>query len=628
MNSLPNHHFQNKSFYQLSFDGGHLTQYGGLIFFQKLFSQLKLKERISKYLVTNDQRRYCRYSDSDILVQFLFQLLTGYGTDYACKELSADAYFPKLLEGGQLASQPTLSRFLSRTDEETVHSLRCLNLELVEFFLQFHQLNQLIVDIDSTHFTTYGKQEGVAYNAHYRAHGYHPLYAFEGKTGYCFNAQLRPGNRYCSEEADSFITPVLERFNQLLFRMDSGFATPKLYDLIEKTGQYYLIKLKKNTVLSRLGDLSLYGTDYACKELSADAYFPKLLEGGQLASQPTLSRFLSRTDEETVHSLRCLNLELVEFFLQFHQLNQLIVDIDSTHFTTYGKQEGVAYNAHYRAHGYHPLYAFEGKTGYCFNAQLRPGNRYCSEEADSFITPVLERFNQLLFRIDSGFATPKLYDLIEKTGQYYLIKLKKNTVLSRLGDLSLPCPQDEDLTILPHSAYSETLYQAGSWSHKRRVCQFSERKEGNLFYDVISLVTNMTSGTSQDQFQLYRGRGQAENFIKEMKEGFFGDKTDSSTLIKNEVRMMMSCIAYNLYLFLKHLAGGDFQTLTIKRFRHLFLHVVGKCVRTGRKQLLKLSSLYAYSELFSALYSRIRKVNLNLPVPYEPPRKKASLMMH
>ncbi|SUO15010.1 transposase [Streptococcus pneumoniae] len=72
MNSLPNHHFQNKSFYQLSFDGGHLTQYGGLIFFQELFSQLKLKERISKYLVTNDQRRYCRYSDSDILEQVSF----------------------------------------------------------------------------------------------------------------------------------------------------------------------------------------------------------------------------------------------------------------------------------------------------------------------------------------------------------------------------------------------------------------------------------------------------------------------------------------------------------------------------------------------------------------------------
>ncbi|EHE14645.1 putative transposase [Streptococcus pneumoniae GA19077] len=86
---------------------------------------------------------------------------------------------------------------------------------------------------------------------------------------------------------------------------------------------------------------------------------------------------------------------------------------------------------------------------------------------------------------------------------------------------------------MPHSAYSETLYQAGSWSHKRRVCQFSERKE-ELVLRCYSLVTNMTSGTSQDQFQLYRGRGQAENFIKEMKEGFFGDKTDSSTLIKTK----------------------------------------------------------------------------------------------
>lgn len=446
MSSLSNHCSQNKSFHQISFDGGNLTQHGGLIVFQELFSQLKLKERISKHLVTNDSRAYYRYSDSEILIQFLFQLLTGYGTDYACQELSRDAYFPKLLESGQVASQPTLSRFLSRASEETVASLRRLNLELVEFFLQFHQFKHLIVDVDSTHFTTYGKQEGAAYNAHYRAHGYHPLYAFEGETGYCLNAQLRPGNQSCSDKADTFITPILERFDQLLFRMDSGFATPKLYDLIENAGQHYLIKLKKNAVLSRL------------------------------------------------------------------------------------------------------------------------------------------------------------------------------------GDLSLSCPQDEDLTILPHSAYSENFYQAGSWSHKRRVCQLSDRKEGNLFYDVISLVTNMSEGTSQEQFHLYRQRGQAENFIKEMKEGFFGDKTDSSSLVKNEVRMMMSCIAYNLYLFLKQLAGGDFKPLTIKRFRRLFLHIAGKCVRTGRKQLLKLSSLYTYSHLFSDLYARIKDVNLNLPVLYKPPRMRGKFI--
>ncbi|WP_265588438.1 MULTISPECIES: transposase, partial [unclassified Streptococcus] len=45
-----------------------------------------------------------------------------------------------------------------------------------------------------------------------RATGYHPLYAFESQTGYCFNAQLRPGNRYCSEGAVEFLRPILYSF--------------------------------------------------------------------------------------------------------------------------------------------------------------------------------------------------------------------------------------------------------------------------------------------------------------------------------------------------------------------------------------------------------------------------------
>lgn len=360
--------------------------------------------------------------------------------------------------------------------------------------------------------------------------------------------------------------------------------------------------------------LAGYDTDSACQELKFDAYFPKLLENGQVASQPTLSRFLSRSTEATVDSLRRINLELVKLFLHYQGHQNLIIDVDSTSFTTYGKQEGTNYNAHYRETGYHPLYAFEGQLGYCVQASLRPGNVYCSEQAEDFIKPILENFENLLFRMDSGFATPKLYDVIEDSGQYYLIKLKNNTVLSRLGDLSLPSLEDEELTILPHASYSEAIYQAGSWRSCRRVCQFSHRKEGELLYDVVSLVTNMTGGSSEEQFQLYRQRGQAENFIKEMKHGFFGDKTDSSTMLKNEVRMMLSCIAYNLFLYMKHLVGGGVERLTIKRFRQLYVTIAGKCVQTARKQILKLSQLYAYQEQFRNLFHCISNLNLRLPV--------------
>lgn len=54
----------------------------------------------------------------------------------------------------------------------------------------------------------------------------------------------------------------------------------------------------------------------------------------------------------------------------------------------------------------------------------------------------------------------------EDKGHGYVIRLKSNAVLSRLGDLTLPCPEDKDLTILHHSSYSESFYQTNSLKEK------------------------------------------------------------------------------------------------------------------------------------------------------------------
>lgn len=204
MLSLSDNSPKNNTVSHFSFTGGNLTNHAGLILFKELFHQLHLKELISKVLVTNDKRLHYQYSDADIVLQFLYHLLAGYDTDSACQELKFDAYFPKLLESGQVASQSTLSRFLSRSTEATVDSLRRINLELVKLFLHYQGHQNLIIDVDSTSFTTYGKQEGTNYNAHCRETGYHPLYAFEGQLGYCVQASLRPGNVYCSEQAEDF----------------------------------------------------------------------------------------------------------------------------------------------------------------------------------------------------------------------------------------------------------------------------------------------------------------------------------------------------------------------------------------------------------------------------------------
>ena len=42
-----------------------------------------------------------------------------------------------------------------------------------------------------------------------------------------------------------------------------------------------------------------------------------------------------------------------------------------------------------------------------------------------------------------------------------------------------------------------------------------------------------------------------ENFIKEAKNGFYFDKTDSSSFLENHARMMVSLLAYNIVNFMK-----------------------------------------------------------------------------
>lgn len=86
------------------------------------------------------------------------------------------------------------------------------------------------------------------------------------------------------------------------------------------------------------------------------------------------------------------------------------------------------------------------------------------------------------------------------------------------------------------------------------MCIQSVRKADELLFQHTFIVTNL-DGTisSKTVFELYNKRGTMEIYIKEVKNGFFFDKTDSPTFIENYARMMMSVIAYNLLHCLKNI---------------------------------------------------------------------------
>lgn len=244
-----------------------------------------------------------------------------------------------------------------------------------------------------------------------------------------------------------------------------------------------------------------YHEDDAADTLSHDPVFTQILGKTALASQPSLSRFFNRFDEASLNQLQVANQELLDRVHRIRESKALLIDLDSSHADTYGKQEKASYNAHYGTVGFHPLVAFDGLTSDFLKAQLRPGNVYTSNGVVDFLRPLLLHYNEtfpeisLLVRGDSGFAVPGLYDLCEQESVYYIIRLKSNSKLKELAEELHPANEIQDATV-SESYMEETIYQAASWSKPRRIIIQSTRLAGELFFSHGFFVTNLTDAFS------------------------------------------------------------------------------------------------------------------------------------
>ncbi|SIN87933.1 Transposase DDE domain group 1 [Carnobacterium alterfunditum] len=356
-----------------------------------------------------------------------------------------------------------------------------------------------------------------------------------------------------------------------------------------------------------------YQTDSSADILSKDPIFQSLLAKEQLASQPSISRFWDRLNQENIFQLQEVNQILLDKVRTARNTTEMIFDLDSTHSDTFGNQENSNYNAHYQTNGYHPLVAFEGLTGDLLKAELRSGNVYTSNGVADFVQPLFDHYQEtvpvssILVRADSGFATPELYELCEERRNFYVIRLKSNRKLGKIAEQFISIDDQHDW-YRKEVHYASVLYQAKSWSHSRRVCIKSTREATELIARHEFIVTNLSEDISAEAvFQTYSKRGTMENYIKEAKNGFYFDKTDSPRFLENHARMMVSVLAYNMVNFMRTLCftkeTKGFQVSTIRLF---LFKVAGKLVHSGRKTSLKLSSSHVYQKLFRKILWNIQ----------------------
>jgi hypothetical protein len=333
-----------------------------------------------------------------------------------------------------------------------------------------------------------------------------------------------------------------------------------------------------------------------------------------LASQPTLSRFenaVSRTD------LYRASAALVELFIaQTPAPQRIILDIDPTVDPTHGSQQLSLFNGFYDTHCYLPVLIFgsaDGGPHQPVASVLRPGNASAGANARQILQRIVSKLREawpqahILIRGDGGYALPELYDWCEaEPGLDYLFGLPIN---SRLRERIEPHLVDARLQYLLHGAKTrrlrETRYAAHTWPHQRRVimkAEVSDQGDNPRF-----VVTSLQHGTTEEIYQLYANRGDAENRIKELKDDLAADRTSCTRFVANQFRLLLHTAAYALICLLRHhLAGTTLASAQASTLRSKLIKVGVRVRQTVRKLWLHFASVYPLKHLWNAILNRLR----------------------
>ena len=366
--------------------------------------------------------------------------------------------------------------------------------------------------------------------------------------------------------------------------------------------------------------IAAYFEDDCSDELTVDPVFKAILNKPMLASQPTISRFFNRMDQTTLKQFDQIDSKMREIIYTIQSPEQMVFDLDSTLLNTYGEQEGEAFNYHYQAHGYHPLLCYDGITGDLLKVELRDGTHYCSKEADEFMIPLLQEYRSkypslpLYLRGDSGFAAPELYEACEENDCKYAIRLKQNkTLISLASDKANELQEATKYNTTDYAVtYREFDYQAGSWTHPRRVV-FKIEKPANQFVFMYTFVVTTMESKPYQVIRFYCARGKMENFIKECKDGFDFSSVSSRSKVVNANRLRMHALAYNLFNWFRRLVlAVSMRKQRIDTVRLKLLKVAAKVVRSARYITFKLCSSCPYKEEFYETLHNIQRLKLQI----------------
>ena len=335
------------------------------------------------------------------------------------------------------------------------------------------------------------------------------------------------------------------------------------------------------------------------------------IAGRALASQPTLSRFENAVPWD---ALRDMAHALTDTVIETHRrrlkgrATRITIDLDPTDDPTHGQQEFTFFNGHYDTACYLPLVATvtfnDEPAQYAVAAVLRPGNAPATRGARGLLRRLLAKLRAAFrgatyrVRLDGGFAHPKLFQFLEQQQVEYVVAMASNArVEKRAQRLMGKARMQSKATGQTAHLYGETRYAARSWTRKRRVIIKAEvvRHPGRDPKNNPRFVVTNLPDAPETVYQVYCGRGDVENRLKELHHGLELDRTSCERFLANQFRVLLTLAAYVLFQELQRRAAGtacaDAQVTTL---RERLLKLAVWVERSARRIVLHLPRAFPW----------------------------------
>ncbi len=333
----------------------------------------------------------------------------------------------------------------------------------------------------------------------------------------------------------------------------------------------------------------------------------------------SLRRFLLQAAPEFREQLHRLNDRLLQQFIHWpNHRSRLILDLDSTVVTVFGRQEGAAvgYNPRYRGkRSYDPLLCLEANSSFLWDAELRRGDAGTwagsVELLASCFLSVPSDIRELRVRADAGFGYHPVLEMLEVRPAQYAVVARMTASLKRaLGGLRYE-------RINPRWEIAEFEHRVSGWPQSRR-CIVARRlieetdPEPTLFtlerYLYRAWFTSLPL-TPAGVWHFYDGRAGMETRIRELREDFALRKIPTRAFAANALYLEVVRLAYNLVTaFQRMCLPEEWQSLTLSKLRHRLFWLPGELTRPQNRPTLRLANSPIIEAATEKILQRVQKL--------------------